>query len=187
MNRHLRILLTPYFSNLDILFSQHLHENISLKRKGMKIRIIKDFDIPYKECALYYKPLLNTNQIFFQKSPIRKTCLTFKKWDKNIQTVGFNGAGTVYVTCLSLLIWNINRFSHKWPKIGWLHDHTRPSKTTAPQNFNISINNQQGEMGGGTALPSDFQTFLRLCHVIPSPQNLILFCSYAHGDQKRTM
>ena len=113
MNRHLRILLTPYFSNLDILFSQHLHENISLKRKGMKIRIIKDFDIPYKECALYYKPLLNTNQIFFQKSPIRKTCLTFKKWDKNIQTVGFNGAGTVYVTCLSLLIWNINRFSHK--------------------------------------------------------------------------
>ena len=48
------------------------------------------------ETALEYKPYINPE--FYEK-----TFLTFKKWVKNIQTAGYNGASTVYVVSSELL------------------------------------------------------------------------------------
>ena len=50
----------------------------------------------------YYNPLLIRNQSWIltihkdRKKPLEKTFLVFKKWVKNIQTAGYNGARTVY-------------------------------------------------------------------------------------------
>jgi hypothetical protein len=61
-----------------------------------------DFSIPYTR---HYNPLVIRNRSWiltihkdriFWKNLLEKTFLASKKWVKNIQTVGYNGASTVY-------------------------------------------------------------------------------------------
>jgi hypothetical protein len=66
-------------------------------------------NIPY---ARHHNPLLIRNRSWiltihkariFRKKVLEKTYLDFKKWAKSIQTAGYNGARTVYLSYKSVL------------------------------------------------------------------------------------
>ena len=72
-----------------------------------------DYDLLQLPYARYYNPLLIRNRSWIltihkarilRKKLLKKLFLDFKKWVKNMQTAGYNGARTVFILVLANFI-----------------------------------------------------------------------------------